>query len=250
MARPPQTPNFAQVARRAERQYSSALRQVAKAVQQLIGAHTATTFQPLLLEQALRRYSILITPWAMTTAARMVVDSSLRNRKALASQTMEIGKAMRIELQRAPTGAVMRQLQEAQVTLIKSLPLEAAEKVQTLVREALPTSARSATLVDDIMKLGSQTEGRARTIARTETSKAQSTFTRARAEYVGSEGYIWRTSRDGNVRDSHREMDGKYVRWGSPPRLSDGTVTHAGEIYNCRCWAEPVLPEIPVELMA
>ena len=95
-----------------------------------------------------------------------------------------------------------------------------------------------------IMKLGSQTVGRARTIARTEVSRAQSALTQARAEYVGSEGYVWRTVGDADVRDSHAEMEGKYVRWDSPPKLSDGTVTHAGMIYNCRCWAQPILPAL------
>jgi uncharacterized protein with gpF-like domain len=37
-------------------------------------------------------------------------------------------------------------------------------------------------------------------------------------------------------------MEGVPVRWDQPPTLSDGTVTHAGQIYNCRCWPEPILP--------
>jgi uncharacterized protein with gpF-like domain len=68
-------------------------------------------------------------------------------------------------------------------------------------------------------------------------------LTQARAEHIGSEGYIWRTSNDSDVRHSHKEMNGRYVRWDTPPRLSDGTVTHAGQIYNCRCYPEPVIPD-------
>jgi uncharacterized protein with gpF-like domain len=45
------------------------------------------------------------------------------------------------------------------------------------------------------------------------------------------------------VRESHKAMNGKFVRWDSPPTLSDGTTTHAGQIYNCRCYPDPVLPE-------
>jgi uncharacterized protein with gpF-like domain len=45
-------------------------------------------------------------------------------------------------------------------------------------------------------------------------------------------------------------MNGKFVYYDKPPTLSDGTTTHAGEIYNCRCYKDPVLPEPDVERAA
>jgi uncharacterized protein with gpF-like domain len=48
---------------------------------------------------------------------------------------------------------------------------------------------------------------------------------------------------DADVRESHAEVDGEVFNWNNPPTLSDGETTHPGEIYNCRCYAEPVLPE-------
>jgi SPP1 gp7 family putative phage head morphogenesis protein len=86
------------------------------------------------------------------------------------------------------------------------------------------------------------TESRAMLIARTEVAKANASINEARALSVGSEGYIWRTAGDADVRESHAEMDGQYVAWSDPPTLSDGTTTHAGAIYNCRCYSESVLP--------
>ena len=63
----------------------------------------------------------------------------------------------------------------------------------------------------------------------------------ARALSIGSNGYIWRTAEDGDVRHSHREMEGKFVEWGRPPTL-DGMTGHAGELPNCRCYKEIVFP--------
>jgi hypothetical protein len=42
--------------------------------------------------------------------------------------------------------------------------------------------------------------------------------------------YIWRTRRDGRVRPSHAENDGKVFAWDNPPPTG-----HPGEDFNCRC---------------
>jgi SPP1 gp7 family putative phage head morphogenesis protein len=88
-------------------------------------------------------------------------------------------------------------------------------------------------------------------IARTEVSKSQTALTQARAEALGLNWYIWRTSEDSRVRSSHDFMEGVLVRWSDPPNpeLLDpdfkGKKTygkyHAGNIFNCRCYPEPVV---------
>jgi uncharacterized protein with gpF-like domain len=100
----------------------------------------------------------------------------------------------------------------------------------------------------------------ARLIARTETARTASVLTEVRAKSVGSEGYIWRTSLDADVRPkigtpnfaklntlamgSHRKLEGTFHRWDDPPIASEnGERAHPGQIYNCRCWPEPVLPD-------
>ena len=67
-------------------------------------------------------------------------------------------------------------------------------------------------------------------------------ITKARAEHIGSPGYIWRTSKDGAVRPSHRKMEGKLVPWDKPPTL-DNYTAHCGEFANCRCFPEPIIPD-------
>ena len=55
--------------------------------------------------------------------------------------------------------------------------------------------------------------------------------------YLGITQYIWRTSRDERVRESHLVLEGKTFSWDSPP-----DVGHPGQDINCRCTAEPVIP--------
>jgi SPP1 gp7 family putative phage head morphogenesis protein len=155
-----------------------------------------------------------------------------------------MGRALAREIKTAPTGLVMQQLMADQAALITSLPIEAAERIQRLATENLQYSSRGDEMIREIMRTGEVTKSRATLIARTETARATSVLTQARAQHVGSEGYIWRTAKDEIVRTSHRLMEGEYVRWDTMPRLSDGTRTHAGCFFNCRCYPEPVIPDI------
>lgn len=190
--------------------------------------------------QALERYSVLLHPWAESVARYMVADVARRNENAWKRLSSEIGRGVAKEAQEAPTGAILREIMESSAKLITSLPRKAAQEVHELVLVNLSEGKRAATLIPKIQALGAKTEARARLIARTETARCAAGLTMGRAMYAGSEGYIWRTSRDADVRESHAEMEGKYVRWDQVPQLSDGTRTHAGMIYNCRCYAEPI----------
>ena len=89
---------------------------------------------------------------------------------------------------------------------------------------------------------GYVTKARARLSARTAGARTAMELTKARAQSVGSEGYIWRTVRDSDVRPSHKGMEGKFVRWDDPPTL-DNLTGHAGGLPNCRCYAEPIIPD-------
>ena len=51
--------------------------------------------------------------------------------------------------------------------------------------------------------------------------------------------YIWRTRRDGKVRPRHAEREGQIFAWDNPPPGG-----HPGEDYNCRCTAEPYIPDV------
>lgn len=227
-----------------ERWYARQLRKVSRHIGDIIGAFPPgdSASEPV-IRRALNDYSDLITSWASATAARMLQGVRKEDDQAWRSRSIEMSVALRDEILNAPTGALMRARLDEQVALIKSLPLDAANRVHEWTLLGLEDAGRAKEVAEAIKNSEDVSANRATLIARTEVARTASLLTEARAKHVGSEGYIWRTSNDSDVRESHREMNGKYVPWAAPPTLSDGTTTHAGQIYNCRCYPEPIIPD-------
>lgn len=230
-------------ARRAERIYSQQLSRLAKQIGQII-----TGYQPKDLNEAstlndmLRRYADALTPWATKVASDMLTEVNARDIGAWRALGAEISKGVMRDIMTAPAGEIMRALLSEQVTLIKSIPLDAAQRVHELTLKGLEDSTRASQIAKEIMRSGDVSKSKAMLIARTEVARTGSVLTEARAKHIGSDGYVWQTSRDGDVRQSHKEMQGKLVKWSDPPTL-DGMTGHAGCFPNCRCWAEVLLPD-------
>lgn len=216
---------------------------LARQVGELIKAFPAGDPQALpTIEDMLRRYAEALTPWALGVAQRMLSDANARDLANWRVLTAEMKTELRREILEAPTGERMKELLGQQVTLIKSLPLDAAQRVHELTIRGLEDGTRAKEIAAEIMRSGEVAENRAMLIARTEVARTSSVLTQARAEHAGSTGYIWRTARDGDVRPSHKAMNGRFVRWGEPPTL-DNLRGHAGCLPNCRCYADPVIPD-------
>lgn len=224
------------------RAYSKNLEAAAKMVGQIIKAHlpaleSGEAGWQLALQKmtaALERYSRALDPWAYSVAHLMLTEVDRRERKAWLEHGREIGRNLIKEIENAPTGKAYQEGMARQVALITSLPLTAAQRVHELATGQLYSGLRGKSLLEEILKTGSVTVSRAKLIARTEVARASTEFTRARAEYVGSPGYIWRTARDVDVRKSHKKLEGTVHRWDAPP-LSDPPNLHAhpGQSYNC-----------------
>ena len=226
-------------ARRAEGTYARRLRQLAGQIGLLIKALGGDDVQ---LRAALANYAKTIGPWARAMAQAMLLDVSRRDESIWAARSKDMARDLRKEIQSAPTGEVFRRLMDEQVALITSLPLKAAERVHHLTIKGLEQGTRPAEIAAEIMRTGLVTKSRANLIATTEVGRAATNFTRARAEFVGSDGYLWRSVLDADVRPSHRKMEGKFVRWDSPPTL-DGLTGHAGALPRCRCFPESLVPD-------
>ena len=225
-------------------QYARALRAVAREVGRLIKGYAPTDLLSVeKLRRALRAYAEILEPWALTLAGNILRQVDRQDYEAWREHSRKMSEGLRRELLNFSTGLRIEDLRREAVKLITSIPIEAADRVYDLVTENLVQSARADEISEKIMATEGVTKSRATLIARTEIARAASVLTQARAENVGSEGYIWRTSKDLIVRESHRKMEGKFIKWSETPILSDGTSCHAGQIYNCRCWPEPVVPE-------
>lgn len=230
--------------RKIERHYERQLRKVARHVGEIIEAFPPGDPAALpSIEHILRAYSATLTGWATVTARRMLEQVEKADATAWAERTREMGQALRDEIRGADTGQVMQLLMYEQVELIKSIPLEAAQRVHDWTIKGIEDATRSKEIAAEILRSNDVAASRATLIARTEVARTASKLTEARATAVGSTHYIWRTVRDGDVRTSHKQMDGKPFEWANPPTLSDGTTTHPGQIYNCRCYPEPIIPE-------
>ena len=231
--------------RGAESRYARELRKVARVIGNLIKSHVSgsTIRDQTKLQAMLKAYSEAITPWAEKTSAKFIGEISRGNQKAFAAQSKKIAAALKQTVNQTDVGAAALLLQQRQVALIKSLPLEAGERAQKLAMEAATGGRRADEIAEELARTEGVTESRATLIARTEIAKANSAITQARAEYVGADSYIWRTAEDGDVRESHRQMNGKVFKFKSPPTLSDGTTGNPGEFPNCRCFAEPIIPD-------
>lgn len=223
-----------------ELKYSRALLLVANQVEALLSGVNGSNIDRI--GRRLDGYADILDDWAAQVARSMFSDVDARNRKFWRAMSQEIGVQMARQLAETDIGLTVTQSLDDQVRLIKSLPRQAAERAHEYVRDAALKGQRASEIAERIMGLGSVTRSRAVLIARTETSRFSTELLKARAQTVGSTGYIWRTASDSDVRPSHKKMSGQHVQWGSPPTL-DGMTGHAGCLPHCRCYPEPVIPE-------
>lgn len=159
----------------------------------------------------------------------------------------EIFQAMQ-SLMHTKVGLIANQRIVENAALIRSLPLSIAQQVNAFVTQQTFKGLRSSEIAEHLQsKVAGYSKARANLIARTETSKAMTELTRARAEDLGIEWYIWRTSEDSRVRSSHDHMEGVLIRWSDPPAPEEliGEKSlgnyHAGGIFNCRCFPRPLI---------
>lgn len=231
-------------AKKLVKNYSSRLRKIARHIADITKAFEADPIgNASKLESVLRRYAETITPWAQATAERMVTEVAQNDKQAWRKVSAEMGRELQKEIETAPTGALMQQLQNEQVGLIRSLPLESAERVHKLVTEGLSQGRRASEISDEIMKTGEVSRSRADLIARTETSRVATNLTAARAQHIGSTHFMWVTAGDADVRPSHKALNGKVFRWDEPPECDPGHHALPGAIWNCRCLARPIIPD-------
>jgi len=229
--------------------YAVKLRRIARHVGDIIAAFppgdpNATTE----IQRYLQQYAYILRPWARQAGALMIAEVSRRDETAWFRHARMIGRELKREILRAtPIGEEVKRILDEQVELITSIPTEAAERVQQISREYWTGGRRYDEMVNMIMNSGNVTLSRATLIARTETAKTSAAVTQARANFVGSTHYIWRTVRDVDVRKAHKKLEGQVCSWDDPPVAEEnGTRHHPGNFPNCRpsCYAEPILPAI------
>lgn len=242
--KPDQPPKFSQP-RATELEFYRQLRGVARTVGGIVrpfldGEGGITDESSL--QEALRLYANkVLGPWAAVVSTRLIEQVGTTNLKHWERSSVQLGDALRSVFARTSIGQVARQLHTDQVGLIKSLPLEAAERAVTLASNARLSGVRASVVAEQLAQTENVTASRAKLIARTEVAKANAALTRARAEFVGAEYYIWRTMQDPEVRESHAELEGEVFRFDDPPEIEGEGAHGPGDFPNCRCFPEPII---------
>lgn len=127
----------------------------------------------------------------------------------------------------------------ANVVLIGGLTDKAMDEIHTGVLRGFSAGQRWEEISGYIEERFGVAESRADLIARDQVGKLNGQLTELRQTDLGITQFIWRTSNDERVRESHAELEGEVCDWNDPPEV-DGEVAIPGEPINCRCWAEPV----------
>lgn len=227
-----------------EKEYARALKKIARHAAHIVEMYAdgAVITYPARMMAELEKYAVMIEPWANSTAAKMIASTKSSVERTIKSQSRQIALTLRQQINSTPMGVATRAIQNAQVELITSLPLDAGVRAQNLALQAFTGGRRPDEIAAEIARTQHVTESRAMLIARTETAKAASIVTEVRAKEVGATHYIWRTAGDSDVRESHAEMEGEVCAYDDPP-IVDGEPLNPGMTYNCRCYAEPIIPD-------
>lgn len=128
------------------------------------------------------------------------------------------------------------------VGLIKSIASEHLQDVQGMVMRSVQQGRKLDDLSKDLEKRYQITKRRAAFIARDQNNKATATITRVRQQGLGIKQARWLHSAGGkHPRESHVAASGKAYDVDKGMYI-DGAWIRPGELPNCRCVAQSVIP--------
>lgn len=236
-----------------EEQYRRSLMDLMRHFQEILASMVIT--DPAQIVEALQTFTDVESfyEFGKAAASRMVTglyfDSARTWREAarVSMRGREIHSLLQKELH-GPMGLAVQHIVDRNAKLISTFPETISNQVAHFIERESLAGRRAEFITRDLLnKFPDVASSRIALIARTETSKASTALTRARAENLGLAWFVWRTSKDARVRDSHRMMDRVLVGWNdlpSPEALA-GEKSYGkygpGEIFNCRCFPQPLI---------
>ena len=186
---------------------------------------------------------------ATKLAKQIVAKQSSLNAKTwrqAAAKTMQ-GRRL-YKLLSKELGPEFDKLIEKTAEQIRTLPYNISTKIVKHVADLTTKGMRSDDIAKEINKqIFSYSTASARLIARTQVAKTLASITEVRSQRLGVSCYVWWTLGGPRVRDSHRIMNDVICLWSQPPspealnKQENKGYYHPGGIYNCRCYAEPIL---------
>lgn len=191
---------------------------------------------------------------ARLISKRFVTATNIYNAKTWRDAARKAAKGRLIyegllkETNTGMVGATLQMMIADNAKFITRMPLSVATDITKYVSTEAYKGLRPSEIAEALQRrVGGISMSRAYLIARTESAKAMSNLTQARANDLGIKAYIWKTAEDQRVRDSHDLMEDVICFWDDPPspeRLNGEKPKgkyHPGNIYNCRCIARPII---------
>lgn len=255
----------------AERELHAKVKRVGRVAQSIINPHLTGDERmihdaPGMLRSLDRYGSVLGETWAPAVVTKIEKTSMLQSVKAWTSLSNTLGRAVRENQEAVSQNPEVVAARQERIDLITSIPeklgqnaVDQADRLRAQIIDkadrALSSGMRAEELADQIKAdyaeaaagidgaVKSMTDAKAALIARTEINKANEQYNRLQAQEIGVTHYVWRTMGDANVRDTHADMEGRVIAYDNPEDPGDGFGPHhPGEVPNCRCYAEPVIP--------
>jgi SPP1 gp7 family putative phage head morphogenesis protein len=192
--------------------------------------------------------------FAQKLASNMITHVGIQNANSWREAAHTAGRGsliynlLRTEMNQPKMRDRLYFLIQSNAQFISTIPQEVAARTVHHVQQEQMAGRRSEDILHDLAPyMRELKKWQIRRIARTEVAKADTAITRTRAEELNLNWYKWSTSHDARVRKSHRHMSEVLVNWNDAPspellvHEKNAGSYHAGNIYNCRCIALPVV---------
>jgi len=137
---------------------------------------------------------------------------------------------------------VIDQFRTRNVALVQTLVGKQLDDLKVTLAKPANVNLHPSALRPVLQQRFGVSASRAELWARDQTLKLHGQITEQRYQAAGVTEYIWTSSGDERVRESHADLDGTQQTWANPPVTNDaGDTNNPGLDYECRCTAYPVI---------
>ncbi len=210
------------------------------------GVHTDSYSSDLtyIMQLVSRTYFGLHSSLEIESVAKDYASQINRHQKSTFMNVMEKAIGVGVFLEDPKVAEDTAAFVEQNVKLITSIPKAYFDDVENKVMTGLRSGLRVEELSDIIEDRYKVPAARAELIARDQTLKFYGQLNQLRQEELGIEKYTWRGVQDDRERQMHKDLEGEVFSWDDPPVTNEaGDRNHPGQDYQCRCTAEPIIPQ-------
>jgi len=170
-------------------------------------------------------------------ALKRGITVNAKNKEALARQIKSVSTVDIFAGKDKWLKPVMKSFVSENVSLIQNVGAQALKRASTTISMGVQRGWTLKQITKELQKTAKFSQNKAKLIARDQVASLNGQITKIRHKEVGINKYIWSTSLDERVRDSHLDKEGEVFSWNSPPP----DTGHPGEDINCRCVAIPAI---------